>query len=160
MASIERTAYPRFRRLVTARDLASMSPTEDEVAWARTDARSDEHLLTLGLSLTCFQRLGYFPRSGEVSGKGVEHVRRCRALPEGTAPSCGDETAKLQRRLVREHLGVTHDPEQARAVACAAIRSAAEIKNDPPDLINVALEMLVKESLEAGEVHLVAQNDL
>jgi hypothetical protein len=160
MASIERTAYPRFRRLVTARDLASMSPTEDEVAWARTDARSDEHLLTLGLSLTCFQRLGYFPRSGEVSGKVVEHVRRCLALPEGTAPSCGDETAKLQRRLVREHLGVTHDPEQARAVACAAIRSAAEIKNDPPDLINVALEMLVKESLEAGEVHLVAQNDL
>jgi hypothetical protein len=58
MASIERTAYLRFRRLVTARDLASMSPTEDELEWARTHARSDEHLLTLGLSLTCFQRLG------------------------------------------------------------------------------------------------------
>ena len=41
-----------------------------------------------------------------------------------------------------------HDPERARAVASAAIRSAAEVKNDPPDLINVALEMLVKESLE------------
>ncbi len=148
MASIERTAYPRFRRLVTARDLASMSPSEDELAWARTHARSDEHLLTLGLSLTCFQRLGYFPRSGDVPGKVVEHVRRCLALREGTAPSRGDETAKLQRRLVRERLGVIHDPERARAVASAAIRSAAEVKNDPPDLVNVALEMLVKESLE------------
>lgn len=86
MASIERTAYPRFRRLVTARDLASMSPTEDELAWARTHARSDEHLLTLGLSLTCFQRLGYFPRSGEVPGNVVEHVRRCRALRGGNGP--------------------------------------------------------------------------
>ena len=41
-----------------------------------------------------------------------------------------------------------HDPQRARAVAEAAIRSAAEVKNDPPDLINVALEMLVKASLE------------
>jgi len=31
MASIERTAYPRFRRVVTALELASLSPTEDEV---------------------------------------------------------------------------------------------------------------------------------
>jgi hypothetical protein len=42
MASIERTAYPRFRRLVTARELALMSPAEDEVAWARARVRSDE----------------------------------------------------------------------------------------------------------------------
>ena len=36
MASIERTAYPRFRRLVTARELALMAPTVDDVAWAGT----------------------------------------------------------------------------------------------------------------------------
>jgi hypothetical protein len=41
-----------------------------------------------------------------------------------------------------------HDPERARAVAAHAIRSAAEVKNNPADLINVALEMLVRESLE------------
>jgi hypothetical protein len=49
---------------------------------------------------------------------------------------------------VRERLGVVHDPERARAVAAGPIRSAAEVKNNPPDLINVALEMLVKASLE------------
>ena len=49
---------------------------------------------------------------------------------------------------MRERLGVVHDPERARAVAAEAIRSAAEVKNNPPDLINVALEMLVKASLE------------
>jgi hypothetical protein len=98
-----------------------MCPTEDELAQASTQARSDEHLLTLGLSLTCFHRLGYFPRSGDVPGEVVEHVRRCLALREGTTPPSGDETAKLQRRLVRERLGVIHDPERARAVASAAI---------------------------------------
>ena len=43
---------------------------------------------------------------------------------------------------------MVHDPERARAVAAHAIRSAAEVKNNPADLINVALEMLVQESLE------------
>jgi hypothetical protein len=148
MASLERTAYPRFRRLVSARELASLSPTDDEVAWARARARSGEPLLALVLSLRCFQRLGYFPRSDEVPAAVVEHVRRGLELPEGTALSRGSETAKWQRGLVRERVGVVHDPERARAVAAEAIRSAAAVKNNPPDLINVALEMLVKESLE------------
>src|SRR5450755_2260694 len=74
MASIERTAYPRFRRLETAQDLALMSPAEDEVAWARVRARSDEHLLALVLALRCFQRLGYFPRLAEVAEIVVEPV--------------------------------------------------------------------------------------
>ncbi|MGI8429765.1 MAG: Tn3 family transposase, partial [Solirubrobacteraceae bacterium] len=148
MASVERTAYPRFRRLVTARELALLSPTEDEVAWARAHARSGEHLLALVLSLRCFQRLGYFPRADEVPLAVVEHFRRALGLPEGTTASRGAETGKWQRWLVRKRLGVVHDPERARTIAEDAIRSAAEVKNHPPDLINVALEMLVKASLE------------
>ncbi len=54
----------------------------------------------------------------------------------------------LQRTLVRERLGVVCDPQRARAVAVEAIGAAALVKNNPPDLINVALEMLVKSSLE------------
>ena len=53
MASIERTAYPRFRRVVTALELAALSPTADDVRWARARARSDEHLLALVVALAC-----------------------------------------------------------------------------------------------------------
>ena len=148
MASIERTAYPRFRRLVTARELALMTPTVDDVAWAGAHARSGEHVLALVVSLTCFQRLGYFPRRGDVPVEVVEHMRRCLGLAEGTLARCEARNVKAQRQLVRERLGVVHDPRRARAVAADAIRSAAEAKNNPPDLINVALEMLVKASLE------------
>jgi len=35
MTSIERTAYPRFGHLVSARELTGLSPSTDEVAWAR-----------------------------------------------------------------------------------------------------------------------------
>ena len=43
---------------------------------------------------------------------------------------------------------MTYDQRRARAVAVAAIREAALVKNHPPDLINVALERLVEASLE------------
>jgi hypothetical protein len=148
MASIERTAYPRFRRLITTRELASMSPSEEDMTWARTHARSGEYLLSLVVSLACFRRLGYFPRTDEVPVEVVEHLRRCLELPAGTASWCEARNVKAQRQLVRERLGAVHDPARARAVAAKAIRSAALVKNDPPDLINVSLEMLVKASLE------------
>ena len=148
MASFEPTAYPRFRRVVSARELADLTPTADDVAWARRRSRTDEHLLALVLSLRCFGRLGYFPRGEDVPGAVVDHVRRCLELQDDTGPVCGTPTAKLHRTLVRERLGVICDPQRAREVAEDAIRAAALVKNHPPDLINVALEMLVKASLE------------
>lgn len=148
MTSIERTAYPRFGRVVTARELAALSPSPDDVAWARDRARSDAHLLALVMSLKCFERLGYFPGGDEVPGVVVDHLRRCLDLREGTEPEAGERTAVTQRDLVRERLGVVFDPERARTVAAEAIRATAQVKNNPPDLINVALELLVKASLE------------
>ena len=48
MASIERTAYPRFKRFMSARELHVFStPQPDEIVWAREAASSDEHLLAL-----------------------------------------------------------------------------------------------------------------
>ena len=49
---------------------------------------------------------------------------------------------------MRARQGVTYDQRRARALAAAAIREAALVKNRPPDLINVALERLVEASLE------------
>jgi hypothetical protein len=46
MASIERTAYPRFKRFMSARELhVFYTPQSDEIVWAREAASSDEHLL-------------------------------------------------------------------------------------------------------------------
>jgi Domain of unknown function (DUF4158) len=148
MTSIERTAYPRFGRVVTARELKGLSPFPDEIQWARERTRSHEHLLGLVVALKCFERLGYFPTSEQVPDVAVDHVRRCVGLPAGTMLEAGQRTAAWQRELVRGRVGAAFDPERARTLAAGAIRAAAEAKNHPPDLINVALELLVKESLE------------
>jgi hypothetical protein len=79
----------------------------------------------------------------------VEHVRRDLGLAEGTAAVYASaRTAKRHRDLVRQRLGVVRDPAGARKVAAEAIREAATRKNNPPDLINIALERLVEGCFE------------
>ena len=44
MASIDRTAYPRFKRVVSARELAeAFASTPDEAGWARGRTQNDQH---------------------------------------------------------------------------------------------------------------------
>jgi Domain of unknown function (DUF4158) len=148
VTSIERTAYPRFGRLVGARELDGLAPVAEEVAWATAVSRSDEHLLSLVVALKCFQRLGYFPRAGQVPPPAIERMRGCLGLSDATGWQPPDRTGRWQQQLVRERLGVVSNPERARSLAEQAIRSEAEVKNHPPDLINVVLEVLVREGLE------------
>ncbi|MGO9974726.1 MAG: DUF4158 domain-containing protein [Solirubrobacteraceae bacterium] len=82
MTSIERTAYPRFGRVVPAQELDGLSPLPDEVECAMERSRSEGHLLGLLVALECFQRLGHFPREDQVPGVIVERVRGCLGLPD------------------------------------------------------------------------------
>lgn len=66
VASVERTAYPRFKRIVSDRELMQFfTPDEAEIARAakRTHERP-ESLLTLLVLLKSCARLGYFPGPG------------------------------------------------------------------------------------------------
>jgi Domain of unknown function (DUF4158) len=77
MASVERTAYPRFRRFMSARELyVFYTPAAEEIAWARENASSDQHLLGLVVQLKTFSRLGYIPALDEVPAQVVGHIRR------------------------------------------------------------------------------------
>ncbi|WP_269323793.1 DUF4158 domain-containing protein [Streptosporangium roseum] len=79
----------------------------------------------------------------------VDHVRRCLGLPEEVGPDLGPgRTAKRHRSQIRARQGVVYDQGQARVIAAEAMGKAALTKNNPPDLINVALERLIEESLE------------
>ena len=125
------------------------TPQPDEIVWAREVASSDEHLLALVTQLKAFNRLGYFPVLNEVPAEVVGHIRRDLRLPEGTMPICAStRTAERHRNLVRARGEVVYDPAGARKVAADAIEEAARRKNDPADLINIALERLVEGSYE------------
>ncbi|MGW7824665.1 DUF4158 domain-containing protein [Streptomyces puniciscabiei] len=150
MTSIERTAYPRSKRLINAHELhLFFSPTHDELEWAGEATDGAEHLLALLLRLKSYQRMGGFPALEDVPEQVVEFVRRAVELPEGTLPVYrAERTAKHHRGLVRKRVGVAYDQAAARRIAEQAIRKEAAAKNRPADLINVALEKVVEAGLE------------
>lgn len=76
MTSVDRTAYPRFGRVVSGRELAeSFTPTGDEAEWAQAATQDDRRLLALVVWLKSYQRLGYFPKVDDVSAAVTRHVR-------------------------------------------------------------------------------------
>ncbi|GAA1141718.1 DUF4158 domain-containing protein [Streptomyces javensis] len=150
MTSIERTAYPRFKRLITAHELhLFFAPTREEAAWAAERMDSDGHQLALLLALKSYQRMGRFPKPDEYPEMVVDFVRRTVELPEGTLPLYETgRTAERQRAEVRQRVGTKYQQSQARQIAEAAIRKEAASKNRPADLINIALEKVVAAGLE------------
>jgi plasmid stabilization system protein ParE len=117
VTSIERTAYPQFRRLVSARVLhVFFTPSEDEVAWARERTETPESLLALLVDLKCFQRMARFCSREEIPQAVTDHVRHCLGLAPEVEPGYGAaRTMRWHRGQVRKRQGVIRDPRRAGA---------------------------------------------
>ncbi|WP_163549164.1 DUF4158 domain-containing protein, partial [Candidatus Frankia nodulisporulans] len=86
MASIERTAYPRFKRTISSRELHdAFTVTSAEVGWAVERTATEQHRLALLVLLKCYQRLGYFPSLATVPADVVGYVRGQLELGESVA---------------------------------------------------------------------------
>ncbi|MCP4966884.1 MAG: Tn3 family transposase [bacterium] len=151
MASIERTAYPRFKKVVSDRELVdAFTPTADEISWAAEATRNEGSLLTLVVLLKAFQRLGYFPTLSDVPSAVVAHVGHSIDVvgDELEIPVTPARTIERYRVLIRSLVGVVYDPEAVRKLIEDTIWVTAQTKDNPADLINVALEELVKARYE------------
>lgn len=151
MASIERTAYPRFRHTPHARELAEyFTPTEDEITFGQALVRSDTHFFAIMLLLKCAQYLGYFPALAEVPPALVNHLRVCLRLPMQLIPTT-DQPRTLRRHhsAIRDHLGLKPSYScEARHMAVHAVVDAAQVIANPADLINVAVDHLRRHTCE------------
>lgn len=150
MASIERTAYPQFKRSPVVRELvAAYTPNEAEVAFVTGQARQPGHRLTLAIFLKCFQRLGYFPVFEDVPASVVRHVRGAMNYRVQIKPAAiGEATRFRYFKKILRHLDVKSYSDGGLAVASRAVRDAAATMDNPADLINVAIEQLVRDRIE------------
>jgi hypothetical protein len=74
VASIERTAYPRFRREPSAAELQQLfTPREEEVEFARSPTRTDQNLFGFVVLLKSIQHLSYFPELAAIPCSGSTH---------------------------------------------------------------------------------------
>lgn len=150
MASIERTAYPRFKRSPSARELDTLyTPTEDELQFARLIARKIQPRFGLLLLLKAFQRLGYFPAMEDIPVAIVQHVRATAGIDAEISAAYAEPRTLYRHHLaIRERLSVSAWGDEGLRVASEAMATAAEVMDNPADLINVAIEELVRQRIE------------
>lgn len=149
MTAIERTAYPQFKSRPTPKTLAELyTPTSSEVQFSKSHARNPTNVLTLMVLLKSFQRLGYFPNLETVPPAILEHVKSC--LNVGKRIKLTPATSSIYRfqKLIRAHLGVAPYSTEAQQLAVTVVTQAAFTKDHPADLINVAIEELIKSRFE------------
>jgi len=141
MASIERTAYPRFKRVITAKELhACFTPTSEEIQFAHACARGPISVLSFLVLLKSVQYLHYFPSPKDVPSAVVEHVRSCLNLPSDAEPSFLTKSLYRHQKAIREHLNVSPYSKHAVQIGIRAVYEAAQVMDNPADLVNVALE--------------------
>lgn len=150
VTSIERTAYPRFKRQLTAKELTDIyTPNKSEIAFAYATTKGESNILNLVCLLKSFQRLGYFPSLLDIPIKIVNHIRSNLKFSVDTV--LGYENRKTMyrhRTAIREHLQVNQFNQTGLHIAIKAVNESATVMDNPADLMNVAIAELVKNRYE------------
>lgn len=149
MTTIERTAYPRFTRAPSVKELRDIyTPTPGDVAFVATKARGPSQKFALMILLKVYQRLHYFPEPQTIPGAVISHIRAVMKLEADLVPDISPATLQRYHVALREHLEITTLGKQARHVATRAMHTSAQVMNNLADLINAAIEMLLAEHCE------------
>lgn len=152
MTAIERTAYPRFKRILSTKDLEEVyTPTPQERFLALRSTKGTVAEAGFLVLLKTHQRLGRFIALCEVPVAILTHIIKI-VDPTLTASDLEtyDSSGTRQRHvpLIRAARELQPYSPAARTCALKAMIGVARTKEDVADLINVALESLAKECFE------------
>jgi TnpA family transposase len=149
MTAIERTAYPRFKSQANVQELAQLyTPSAEEITFAKSQVKSKRGLLRFLVMLKSFQRLGYNPQPDEIPATVIGHIRSCLNLSASVCAIPPERSRYYYAEAIRAYLGVNPYGRNAQMSVAKTIAQAAEVMEHPADLINVAVEELVKERYE------------
>lgn len=152
MLSKSDTAYPRFKSTISQKDLEQCyTPTAEELAFCRGKSRSKESLLGLAVLLKTFQCLGYFVKFVEIPKQIVAHITSSLKI---TSPIRSmkkyekQSTRQKHLNLIREYLKVKPYADNGHSSLADGLRQAATTREDLSDIINMGIEILVRDRLE------------
>lgn len=152
MADIIETAYPRLKAHYAAIELDEIfTPTPDEAAFCDKVARGDKTKACFMTTLKVFQRLGYFVFLADTPEAITQYfARRSGFDSESSALKEYDQSRTRISHLasIREYCGVSAHPAETRKALARAVVDGARTKEDLADIINVAIEELVRQRFE------------
>lgn len=173
MASIERTAYPRFPNVLASSDIQKCyTPTPDEITWVGKLTRGHETRLCALVLLKCFEQLHHFPALDSIPIPIIDHIAAVQGLPRPTFLSYkSTQTLYRHHAAIRRYLGVTpFEGPEARKLAIRIAREAAQIADLRTDIINATIDELINLNYElpafstldkiAEQVHVTVQDEV
>jgi len=153
MLTVQETAYPRLKSNPTPKELDKLfAPTLKELNWTATHSRNSFSHLNFLIMLKTFQCLNYFVPITEVPLGIINHIAKTANIT-----LTGDEkwdsyrqtgTGKRQITMIRNYRKVKIFDNQARQIMTQAMESAVFEKDAKGDIVNVAIDELVKHSCE------------
>lgn len=150
MTSIDRTIYRHVKRSYTTKELIeAYTPTKEERSFVEIMTRSPQQQLNLMLWLKLFPCLGYFPGIEEIPSAIVTHVRTTLSLSGELVPAYDTpRTLYRHHQVVREYYQILPYGKDARRAAIRTILRTVCTMENPADLINAAIDELVKQRYE------------
>lgn len=149
MTSIERTAYPRFKKHISKKELEQVyTPNQTELTFISKLARKSELRFGATLLLKSFQRLGYFPAFNDIPRPIVQHIAELLNFQMGNNLNYEDRTLYRQHQNIRTYLDVREYNRKGTIIIETSMTTAAEVMDNPADIINVAIEELVRQRIE------------
>ncbi len=145
----DRIAYPKLPDPITAQDLKQrFTPWRDEIEWAFNATYTEETRLGLLVLLKEFETLGRFITPKEIPPEIVRYIAQSSGLAERDSIVYAKRTLARHHQLVREFLGVREWDTGTREVAETTMEQIVASRSQPADLINGAIETLVRERIE------------
>lgn len=128
----------------------SLHTDEAELELADQASKGGPARLAFLVLLKTFQRLGHFIALRDVPRGIVEHIGHDRGMLIVPEAEDYDNSGTRRRhvKIIRQYLRVKSFDEMGQAVLSAAVRLAAERMEDLADIVNVAIEELIRESFE------------
>ena len=149
MPGVSDTAYPRLKPNPSAKELDERyTPDLFECGWVEQRAREPVPRIGWLVLLKTFQRLGHFVMLNENPKPMVQHVAQCAgydALPKGLEAYDAGSVRRRHMALVRDYEGVSAWCEESQKIMADICREAARSRDDLADIINVALNELVRQ---------------
>jgi TnpA family transposase len=144
-----RVIYPELPDPLTPGDLQQLfSPSFDERKWAPTVTRTVESQVALLVQLKVFQSIGRFQRAAEIPAVATEHVACRMGVESGANLIFPDRTLYRHRQAILKRLKVVAWGTEARVLAQETMSRAARARTDPADIINSAIDALIRHGFE------------
>ena len=152
MTSIQDTAYPRLKSNPSTKAFATVyTPTKEEITLAQRVTRGEVPRLGFLILLKTFQTVGHPVQVAHVPRAIILHIAKTIQVALSPGDLTGYDVSGTRRRhlsVIRKHLNIQAFNSKAHQVMVTAMEKAVQVQHDLVDLINVAIEEVVRQRFE------------